>query len=408
MKTLSKNVYLSVMTTLLVITSSSAHASMQDTGGQPNPLDSVEISLLTCEPYNKVYSLYGHTAIRINDMVSGEDLAVNYGVFDSSAKNFTLRFIFGLTDYEVGIYPFDIFCHEYERAGRYVKEQVLDLTASEKQKIIQDIAVNSLQENKVYRYNIFYNNCTTRARDVILDNIDGEIVFAESENHPSFRQMVHKYTKGHRWSAFGNDILLGLKADAETTNFEQQFLPERLLAAFSTAMRARDSNTQTPLVKVTRVIVPSAEKEADNSFPLTPTHVGLIILAVVIALTIAEQRRKTYFAALDATIYLVCGAIGILLTMMIFSQHPTVQVNLQLLLFNPLPLLFGWQAIRRRQKGKSHWMTTAWIYMIFLFFIGRYLQTYAEGTEYIAFAVAIRLLTSRHVLRKNKLKNAGK
>ena len=161
-------------------------------------------------------------------------------------------------------------------------------------------------------------------------------------------------------------------------------------------------------MKVTRVIVPSAEKEADNSFPLTPTHVGLIILAVVIALTIAEQRRKTYFAALDATIYLVCGAIGILLTMMIFSQHPTVQVNLQLLLFNPLPLLFGWQAIRRRQKGKSHWMTTAWIYMIFLFFIGRYLQTYAEGTEYIAFAVAIRLLTSRHVLRKNKLKNAGK
>ena len=216
MKTLSKNVYLSVMTTLLVITSSSASASRQDTGGQPNPLDSVEISLLTCEPYNKVYSLYGHTAIRINDMVSGEDLAVNYGVFDSSAKNFTLRFIFGLTDYEVGIYPFDIFCHEYERAGRYVKEQVLDLTASEKQKIIQDIAVNSLQENKVYRYNIFYNNCTTRARDVILDNIDGEIVFAESENHPSFRQMVHKYTKGHRWSAFGNDILLGLKAEPAT------------------------------------------------------------------------------------------------------------------------------------------------------------------------------------------------
>ena len=29
--------------------------------------DSVEVSLLTCQPHDEVYSLYGHTAIRWND-----------------------------------------------------------------------------------------------------------------------------------------------------------------------------------------------------------------------------------------------------------------------------------------------------------------------------------------------------
>lgn len=46
-------------------------------------LASVEISLLTCKPHEEVYSLYGHTAIRIVDTEGGIDMVVNWGVFDS-------------------------------------------------------------------------------------------------------------------------------------------------------------------------------------------------------------------------------------------------------------------------------------------------------------------------------------
>ena len=69
--------------------------------------DSLQISLLTCGPGKEVYSLYGHTAIRFHDVRNQQDLVINYGMFSFAQKNFILRFIFGLTDYEMGIIPFD-------------------------------------------------------------------------------------------------------------------------------------------------------------------------------------------------------------------------------------------------------------------------------------------------------------
>ena len=56
-----------------------------------NSMDSVEISLLTCSPHEEIYSLYGHTAIRILDKRTGEDVAVNYGMFSFQKPSFVLR-----------------------------------------------------------------------------------------------------------------------------------------------------------------------------------------------------------------------------------------------------------------------------------------------------------------------------
>ena len=39
----------------------------------------------------------------------------------------------GITDYELGVIPFNIFKREYARTGRGVVEQVLNMTAEEKQ-----------------------------------------------------------------------------------------------------------------------------------------------------------------------------------------------------------------------------------------------------------------------------------
>lgn len=133
--------------------------------------DSIEISLLTCAPGKEVYSLYGHTAIRYNDKAKGIDIAINYGMFSFKTPFFIPRFIFGLTDYEMGIIPFDAFCEEYRYEDRDVIQQVLNLTADEKKEIIKAIETNYLPENRIYRYNYFYDNCTTRARDILIKTL---------------------------------------------------------------------------------------------------------------------------------------------------------------------------------------------------------------------------------------------
>jgi len=139
--------------------------------------DSVEISLLTCAPGQEVYSLYGHTAIRIQDLARGTDVAVNYGMFSFRKPFFILRFVFGLTDYEMGVVPFSAFRDEYAAAGRAVYQQTLSLTDEEKAAVIAALRRNYEPQNREYRYNYFYDNCTTRARDMLTGGIGGQVTY---------------------------------------------------------------------------------------------------------------------------------------------------------------------------------------------------------------------------------------
>ena len=136
----------------LILVSSAPVAAQEDIP----PMDSVEFSLLTCQPHDEVYSLYGHTAIRYHELrPGGLDWAFNYGVFDFKKPHFVARFVFGLTDYELGAYPYKYFVKEYRRFGSMVTEQVLNLTDEEKMALHDALAINLRPENKIYRYNYF-------------------------------------------------------------------------------------------------------------------------------------------------------------------------------------------------------------------------------------------------------------
>ena len=128
--------------------------------------DSATVSLLTCSGGREVYEQYGHTAIRFNNN-RGTDITFNYGVFDFNTPDFVYRFIKGETDYQLGIEPFEYFRSSYARRGSEVREQVLNLTSDEKVRLFQSLCVNFQPENRIYRYNFFYDNCTLRARDMI-------------------------------------------------------------------------------------------------------------------------------------------------------------------------------------------------------------------------------------------------
>lgn len=199
--------------------------------------DSVKISLLTCGPGQEVYSYYGHTAIRFQDLRNHQDLVINYGMFSFQQKYFILRFVFGLTDYEMGIIPFESFYEEYKNEGRWVKEQILNLSPQDKENIALAIDKNYQPENRTYRYNYFYDNCTTRARDIIINNINGFVNFHGLEQETSsYRKEIHQWNSQHLWARWGNDLLLGYKADCPLSMEERQFLPDSLSFYFQHAV----------------------------------------------------------------------------------------------------------------------------------------------------------------------------
>ena len=353
-----------------------------------------EISLLTCKPHAQIYSLYGHTAIRVVDTEQNTDVAINWGVFDASQPNFVAKFVLGFTDYTMSIVPTEYFLREYEYYGSPVYQQRLNLTEAEKARIMKALDENYRPENRVYRYNYVYDNCTTRARDIILSNIDGKTSCVKTflqKGDKTFRDLLHWKTNKYGWCKAGNDLVIGLRADRNAIHSEREFLPEILAADFDSATIIRADGKQVALVDsafwLLKDVQPHFEPMPD--FPLTPTMFAIIILALVIVWTLYERTKKKRLKWLDVVFFYICGIAGLLPFAMIFSQHPFVQINLQLFILNPiwLFLMSPWT------KWKHRWNVA--LVMVVLFFIGNIFQSYAEGMNILALSLLVRIISNR-------------
>ena len=308
-----------------------------------NP-DRIQISLLTCSPGKEVWAQYGHTAIRYYDKESGEDLAINYGIFSLDQTYFIPRFVLGMTDYRMGVQPMDMFLAQYSYEGRGVVEQVLNLSAEDKEVIYKALQENMKPENVVYRYNYFFDNCTTRARDMLVNHLHGKVLYPPAEEDATFRSMIHKWNNKYEWSQFGEDLLLGVNADRKTTKSEQQFLPENLRSDFD---KARYNGK--PLVKETNVLLDAETEVAEPVFPLSPLSIALIFAVISLVMMLFSYRRQQVYWAWDLALMLTSGLMGIIFFVMIFSQHPCVSLNFILLFFNPLPLFFLYSTIKKKK-----------------------------------------------------------
>ena len=187
--------------------------------------DSLSVSLLTCSPGNDPASAFGHSAIRIKDHSSGRDLVFNYGTYSFEEPHFLLKFLRGDLDYCLSINYFQNFKQSYERAGRGIIEQPMNLTPEQKTRLRLFLMDNAREENRYYRYDFLQDNCATRIRD-IFDG--GEFSFRDTLTGETYRDELTRLVGDKRWMMFGIDLLLGARVDREITAREAMFLPDRL------------------------------------------------------------------------------------------------------------------------------------------------------------------------------------
>ena len=319
-------------------------------------LDSVRISLLTCEPGSEIYALFGHSAIRYENPAKQEDWVFNYGMFSFKDPNFVMRFVKGETDYQLGVVPFRYFEAEYGMRGSSVYQQELNLTNAEKEKLAGLLFENYLPANRVYRYNYFYDNCTTRARDKIEESIQGKVAYPVSDRVVSYRDILHEFTAGSEWSEFGIDLCLGSEADEPIDERKQMFAPFYMLAAARGAVIHR-ADTMMPFVRKETKIV-DAVLEDEPAFPLSPMACALLLLAVTVIIVGRGLYKGRQCLAWNVVMFLLQGLGGCIIAFLFFfSLHPTVGSNWLLILFNPLPLIYlPWLIGRgiKQQKDPYH------------------------------------------------------
>ena len=291
----------------------------------------LRISLLTCTPGKELYSTFGHSALRVIDKNNGTDLIFNYGTFDFNDPDFYKKFIRGKLLYFVSIDNFADFVNDYRFEERGIIEQTLNLSCAEKQNLVGALYENAKEENKYYKYDFVYDNCTTRLRDIVAKYCGDSLINKNilPYKRVTFRNLIHEYLNkgGEYWSKLGIDLLLGSPLDKKISNKEAMFLPDYLLKGF-------DSTTinGNPLVAEKKNILDFTPFVIKKKI-FTPLPVA-IFLFVVIALLgfIRNEKAKTFFKIFDGFFFFLCGALGIWLFFMWFgTDHPTCKNNYNLL-----------------------------------------------------------------------------
>lgn len=325
------------------------------------PPDSIRFSLLTCGPGEEIYSLFGHTAIRYEDPARHTDVVFNYGIFDFSAPHFMLRFTLGETDYLLGATSYRHFIAAYAGDGRAVWQQTLNLTDEEKHRLLAQLEENYRPENRVYRYNFFYDNCSTRPRDQVERAIAGEqLVYADDMTDTrtgiSFRDMVHRCTQGHPWAQFGIDFCLGYEADLPISRREMTFVPLYLKDCFAKARLKQSDGSKRPLTQPVETLVEAAPTPPYRG--ITPLQAATALLIVTCVLSLYGLKHRKTLWGIDLLLFVAAGIGGCLLAFMAaFSEHPTVGGNLLLFFLHPLHLFcLPWMINKVRKGQKSRYM----------------------------------------------------
>lgn len=360
--------------------------------------DSIKVSLMTCAPGTEIYALFGHTALRYEDTARGEDWVFNYGMFSFNTPHFIYRFVKGETDYELGVTPYSYFEVSYAMRGSSVYQQTLNLTMAEKQKLRRLLEENYQPENRVYRYNFFYDNCTTRARDIIEECIEGKVVYPDGKEGLSFRDIVHQYTKGHEWDELGIDMCLGSEADEPVDARKQMFAPFYMLEAAGKATIVAGDSVR-PFVLQEKKVVDVEPEGGEGGSPLSPLVCVFVLMGAVCLVGWIQLKVKKVIWIWDLFLFGVQGLAGCVIAFLVcFSTHPTVGSNWLILLLNPIPLIYLPVMVYRAIKGKKdlyHLINI--VYLTLFIMIMPFVQQKFNATV-LPLALCLLLCSASHVL----------
>lgn len=285
--------------------------------------EKAKVSILTCGTGTESYAMYGHTGIRIQDPLNAIDIVYNYGAFDFSTPNFIGRFIKGDLQYFVTSGSFIDFDYNYQLENREIIEQELKLTPPQINNLHQQLNQSVYSKDRFYTYKFIDRNCTTMVVDKI-NNILGKEYIKSTTSNQSYREILYPYITDF-YMKLGIQLIFGTKVDQPATRL---FLPYEFKDAISaTKINGKKIEKSTSkILQVTKTEIP---------FNWLNSIYSLITVLLILALLNKKWIKTSYFV--------FAGIVGLFFSLVgLYSLHEEILWNYNILLFNPLLLIFAW------------------------------------------------------------------
>ncbi|MDI1256442.1 MAG: DUF4105 domain-containing protein [Flavobacterium sp.] len=293
------------------------------------------ISVLTADTGNELYSLFGHTAIRVSDPINGIDVVYNYGTFDFRTPNFYLKFIKGDLQYFVSTSTYEGFVEEYLYEQRGVYEQKLNLTQAQRQQLYDSLNGVLSSESRFYTYKFVDRNCTTMVLEQVEHAIKNKMSLQINDFGKTNRSILYGYLHNHFYENLGINIMFGLKTDRDLYNL---YLPLQFMESIKIT---KNNVTNQPLTNVTTTINPKNNSEMPFSF--WNSFYAYLLIILLIALV---NKKAVYLTWL-----VISALLGVFLFWIgSYSLHEELSLNYNIMLFNPLFLVLVFFVLKKNTK----------------------------------------------------------
>jgi hypothetical protein len=313
-----------------------------------------KISLITVGPGEDLYSGFGHSTFWVYDPSAAVDRIYNYGTFEFS-PDFYFKFIQGKLDYMLSVSDMYYLMEGAKAENRSVIAQELNLTHVQKESLYKFLEINYQPENRYYRYDFFFDNCSSRLRDVLKNVCGDSLRYDLSENlNLSFRQLIDQYLQDKKIQDLGMDIGLGAPADRKASPYEYMFLPDYLKDAFGKAEIFKEGQWA-PLVREEQILFEKTGIEQPPSGIFSPAIILWAVCLLTIFITYSQLRSGPANINLkgDAVVFFLVGILGCLLVFLwFFTDHNVTINNWDLWWATPLHIPFAFMLlVKRWQKN---------------------------------------------------------
>ncbi len=291
-----------------------------------------EISVVTYGPGEALFEKFGHTAIRIKDPLLRLDLVYNYGIFDTSEANFYVNFTKGFMKYKLVRYPFINSVESYQKDKRWVKQQVLNLSVKEKNKIFGFLEQNAQPKNASYYYDPFFDNCSTKPNNILFSALGDTLIFDDNfiVEKKTMRQLMNSELHWNTWGSLGINIALGNRLDRIATPQEYAFLPDYVFKILAESKVKRNEKLEDLVLKTETIL--DFEEKIPTSDNISPFLVFLLVTIIGLFLTMKDYKNASRTRWFDFFLLSITGIFGILIIFLwFFTNHSTAPNNFNFL-----------------------------------------------------------------------------
>ena len=314
-----------------------------------------------------IWERHGHIALCVCGEATSEDRCYNYGIGDFHHPiDMALGFFRGSNSFWAGRMDVRDMLGVYLYADRTIWVQPLPLTAEQRQKMVAKLESDILDENKYYAYDHFWDNCTTRVRDIIDDVTDHALSTMKVETDDrTYRDLAREGFFGMRIPLLITDLAMGRVTDRLPSYWERMFLPDYLREAVATKWgvqpiaiyQRRGSPSLKELEKelADKDLSPERRAAAQQQLDdLRGSPSGRVLFALVVILLTAPAwatrlwgRFQRTGLSVSVVPYLLLGTI--LWVLALISPLPYVRWNETCLVLLPVDVLLLFLSPARKQ-----------------------------------------------------------